>query len=187
MSNECDTLITHFPILIPISTKETQYYARTYNAKVRLYGIVIARRARAHSHRAGASVAQDRVGGHVWIGCALLRRRPHRRRHCQRADHDGQRVLAGSWPGEGCDQPCHRSALRGRAAISCGHCEACEHGHPNLVPAVRFCGTPPIDGSSQSTRSCPLPTASLPEGFSPDDGALLEPLGSPSTPLTWRT
>ena len=27
-------------------------------------------------------------------------------------------------------------------AIPCGTCESCLHGHPNLCPDVRFCGTP---------------------------------------------
>ncbi|HNT75403.1 MAG TPA: NAD(P)-dependent alcohol dehydrogenase [Anaerolineae bacterium] len=63
-------------------------------------------------------------------------------------------------------------------AISCGHCEYCEHGHPNLCPAVRFCGTPPIDGVFAEYAVMPAANCfPLPEGFSPDDGALLEPLG----------
>ena len=31
-------------------------------------------------------------------------------------------------------------------AIPCKECEPCQHGHPNLCPDVRFCGTPPVDG-----------------------------------------
>jgi L-iditol 2-dehydrogenase len=63
-------------------------------------------------------------------------------------------------------------------AISCGQCELCQHGHPNLCPNVRFCGTPPVDGvfaeyTVMPTQNCfPLP----PE-MGPVDGALLEPLG----------
>jgi L-iditol 2-dehydrogenase len=63
-------------------------------------------------------------------------------------------------------------------AISCGQCEPCREGHPNLCPEVRFCGTPPVDGvfceyTVMPARNCfPLP----PE-MGRVDGALLEPLG----------
>lgn len=63
-------------------------------------------------------------------------------------------------------------------AISCGVCEFCQHGHPNICPNVRFCGTPPIDGVFAEYAVMPAENCfPLPEGFSPDDGALLEPLG----------
>jgi len=63
-------------------------------------------------------------------------------------------------------------------AIPCGHCEYCEHGHPNLCPNVKFCGTPPIDGVFAEYAVMPAENCfPLPEGFSPIDGALLEPLG----------
>jgi L-iditol 2-dehydrogenase len=62
--------------------------------------------------------------------------------------------------------------------ISCGRCEPCRHGHPNLCPHVRYCGTPPIDGVF--TEYAVMPAANcypLPQGFGPGEGALLEPLG----------
>lgn len=63
-------------------------------------------------------------------------------------------------------------------AISCGVCESCLHGHPNLCPNVRFCGTPPIDGVFAEYAVMPAEACfPLPEGFTPDEGALLEPLG----------
>ena len=63
-------------------------------------------------------------------------------------------------------------------AISCGVCEYCQHGHPNICPNVRFCGTPPIDGVFAEYAVMPAENCfPLPEGFSPVDGALLEPLG----------
>ena len=63
-------------------------------------------------------------------------------------------------------------------AIPCGKCESCLHGHPNLCPHVRFCGTPPIDGVFAEYAVMPAENCfPLPEGFTPDDGALLEPLG----------
>ncbi|MBM4464329.1 MAG: NAD(P)-dependent alcohol dehydrogenase [Chloroflexi bacterium] len=63
-------------------------------------------------------------------------------------------------------------------AISCGECESCRHGHPNLCPSVRFCSTPPVDGvfaeyTVMPARNC-FP---LPQGLSPAEGAMLEPLG----------
>lgn len=63
-------------------------------------------------------------------------------------------------------------------AISCGTCEPCRQGHPNLCAQVRFCGTPPIDGifaeyAVMPARNC-FP---LPDSMGPEEGALLEPLG----------
>ncbi len=63
-------------------------------------------------------------------------------------------------------------------AIPCGVCEHCQHGHPNLCPHVEFCGTPPIDGVFAEYAVMPAENCFvLPEGFTPDEGALLEPLG----------
>jgi len=63
-------------------------------------------------------------------------------------------------------------------AISCGVCEFCRRGHPNICPHVRFCGTPPVDGIFAEYAVMPAENCfPLPEGFSPDEGALLEPLG----------
>jgi L-iditol 2-dehydrogenase len=63
-------------------------------------------------------------------------------------------------------------------AISCGECEWCQHGHPNLCPDVRFCGTPPIDGVFAEYTVMPVENCfPLPEGFGSVEGAMLEPLG----------
>jgi L-iditol 2-dehydrogenase len=63
-------------------------------------------------------------------------------------------------------------------AIPCGECESCQHGHPNLCPDVKFCGTPPIDGVFAEYTVKPAENCfPLPEGFAPADGAMLEPLG----------
>jgi L-iditol 2-dehydrogenase len=63
-------------------------------------------------------------------------------------------------------------------AIPCGKCEYCEQGNPNLCPNVRFCGTPPIDGVFAEYAVMPAENCFvLPAGFSPEQGALLEPLG----------
>jgi len=63
-------------------------------------------------------------------------------------------------------------------AISCGECEPCLHGHPNLCPHVRFCGTPPIDGVFADYTIMPAENCfPLPPELDPMEGALLEPLG----------
>lgn len=62
--------------------------------------------------------------------------------------------------------------------IGCGICEYCVAGHPNLCPDVRFCGSPPVNGVFAEYAVMPAENCfPLPEGFNPDDGALLEPLG----------
>ena len=62
--------------------------------------------------------------------------------------------------------------------ISCGRCEPCRHGHPNLCPDVRYCGTPPIDGVFAEYAVMPAENCyPLPQGFGQAEGALLEPLG----------
>ena len=63
-------------------------------------------------------------------------------------------------------------------AMPCGHCEFCEHGHPNLCENLRFAGDGKTDGALRewvawSERSL-FP---IPESISDADGAMLEPLG----------
>lgn len=63
-------------------------------------------------------------------------------------------------------------------AVPCGRCESCLHGHPNLCPAVEFCGTPPVDGVFADYTVKPAENCfPLPEGIDAAEGALLEPLG----------
>ena len=63
-------------------------------------------------------------------------------------------------------------------AIHCGECESCQHGHPNLCPNVRFCGTPPVDGVFAEYTVMPAENCfPLPPGFGAAEGAMLEPLG----------
>jgi L-iditol 2-dehydrogenase len=62
--------------------------------------------------------------------------------------------------------------------ISCGECEPCRLGHPNLCPHVQFYGTPPIDGVyAEYTVTVAANCYPLPEGMGPVEGAMLEPLG----------
>lgn len=63
-------------------------------------------------------------------------------------------------------------------SVSCGRCEPCLTGHPNLCPEVRFCGTPPVDGALAEYVVMPAENCfPLPQGMTADEGALLEPLG----------
>lgn len=61
---------------------------------------------------------------------------------------------------------------------ACGQCEWCRQGHENLCPNVEFIGATPFDGAMTSRiwvpRSQIVP---LPEGFTPAEAAMLEPLG----------
>lgn len=63
-------------------------------------------------------------------------------------------------------------------AIPCGHCEFCEHGHPNLCSELIFAGHGHTDGS---LRECMVwdnkSLVPIPDSLSNDDGAMLEPLG----------
>jgi L-iditol 2-dehydrogenase len=61
---------------------------------------------------------------------------------------------------------------------SCGRCEACLEGHPNLCPSILFCGSPPVDGALRERMLYPAPLLfPLPESVSDAEGAALEPLG----------
>ena len=63
-------------------------------------------------------------------------------------------------------------------AISCGACEHCLAGNPNLCLRIRFAGTPPTDGGLQELLVWPAHLLRpLPPGMSLEVGALLEPLG----------
>ena len=63
-------------------------------------------------------------------------------------------------------------------ARPCGHCEFCEHGHPNLCENMIFAGHGNTDGALREYASypprCLFP---LPDSLSYADGAMLEPLG----------
>jgi L-iditol 2-dehydrogenase len=63
-------------------------------------------------------------------------------------------------------------------AQSCGVCEPCREGHPNLCPHVRFFGTPPVDGAYRELVNVPAHGVfPLPDRLSDAEGALLETLG----------
>jgi len=61
-------------------------------------------------------------------------------------------------------------------AISCGHCRYCREGNPNLCLNLVFAGIPPLDGGLQEYMAYgPEFLFPLPDGFTADEGALLEP------------
>lgn len=60
----------------------------------------------------------------------------------------------------------------------CYKCEWCERGHHNLCPNVEFTGAPPFHGAMREYISVsPKQIFPVPDGFSPDDAVMLEPLG----------
>ena len=63
-------------------------------------------------------------------------------------------------------------------AISCGTCEFCRKGHPNICPNVLFCGSPDYVGAMADYIRMPAENCfPLPEDMTPVEGAMLEPLG----------
>jgi len=61
--------------------------------------------------------------------------------------------------------------------ISCGKCEQCVRGKPNLCPYVEFFGTPPVDGAFREFIVMPQThLVQLPGGLGYEEGVLSEPL-----------
>lgn len=61
--------------------------------------------------------------------------------------------------------------------ITCGECEWCRRGNPNLCPHVRFHGSPPVEGTFCQCFAHPAHLCiPLDDGLSFDDGVMLEPL-----------
>lgn len=63
-------------------------------------------------------------------------------------------------------------------AVPCGVCDFCLEGDPNLCEHVRFAGHGGVDGALRERMAWPTACLfPLPEGFTAEDGAMLEPLG----------
>lgn len=63
-------------------------------------------------------------------------------------------------------------------ALPCGHCEFCREGNPNFCSHLKFAGAEDTDGALQEYLVWPQTALfPLPEGVTPQEGALLEPLG----------
>jgi L-iditol 2-dehydrogenase len=74
--------------------------------------------------------------------------------------------------------PRHGEPVAVDPAIPCGACALCGEGHPNLCPRIRFAGQGEQDGALRECVAWPTKYLHpLPDGFSPEDGAMLEPLG----------
>ncbi len=93
-------------------------------------------------------------------------------------------ILGHEFCGEVLEAPVSANSLRpgmlvaAEPAISCGRCRYCREGNPNLCTHLLFAGTPPMDGALREYLTYrPEFLFPLPEQFSPEEGALLEPLG----------
>jgi L-iditol 2-dehydrogenase len=89
--------------------------------------------------------------------------------------HEGAGQVAGLGPGVNDLKVGQRLALE--PANSCGHCEWCTTGRPNLCPSVKFCSTPPYDGlmceyAVLERHQC----VPIPDSMSFEEAAMLEPL-----------
>lgn len=63
-------------------------------------------------------------------------------------------------------------------ALPCGTCEFCLEGNPNLCLDIKFAGAEETQGSLREYLTWPKEAVyPLPKGFSPEEGAMLEPLG----------
>jgi L-iditol 2-dehydrogenase len=63
-------------------------------------------------------------------------------------------------------------------AIPCGHCEFCDHGHPNLCANLVFAGHGKTDGALREWMAWSEKSLfPIPDSISDADGAMLEPLG----------
>jgi L-iditol 2-dehydrogenase len=63
-------------------------------------------------------------------------------------------------------------------AIPCENCEYCREGNPNLCPDIVFSGQAPYDGALREFVAWPANLLHpLPDSFTAEDGAMLEPLG----------
>lgn len=63
-------------------------------------------------------------------------------------------------------------------ATACHRCEWCVQGYHNLCPNVIFLGAPPYNGALTHQIAVPKQSLfALPDAMSPDQGAMLEPLG----------
>jgi len=61
---------------------------------------------------------------------------------------------------------------------SCGKCDFCQRGYPNLCPEVRFAGHGEVDGALREMMCWPKKCLfDLPEELNAEDGVMLEPLG----------
>ena len=90
--------------------------------------------------------------------------------------HEFSALVAGHGPGV--DVPPIGTRVAVEPAISCGMCEFCLEGHPNLCENILFCSTPPTQGALQEYMVHPADLCfPIPDAVTDVQGAMLEPLG----------
>jgi L-iditol 2-dehydrogenase len=90
--------------------------------------------------------------------------------------HEFSARIAALGPGVGGPPVGTRVAVE--PAISCGKCELCLEGHPNLCENILFCSTPPTPGALQEYMVHPANLCfPIPDSVTNDQGSVLEPLG----------
>ena len=63
-------------------------------------------------------------------------------------------------------------------ALNCGVCEFCKEGNPNFCVNLKFAGSEDTDGAMQTFLAWPRKAIyPLPPNMTPEEGAMLEPLG----------
>lgn len=89
--------------------------------------------------------------------------------------HEGAGEVAALGPGVEGLKVGQRIAIE--PSHSCGRCEWCLTGKPNLCPVVRFCSTPPYDGlMCEFTLLDRAQCVPIPEAMTFEEAAMLEPL-----------
>jgi L-iditol 2-dehydrogenase len=80
-----------------------------------------------------------------------------------------------AWIEEG---PDHGRLVAVDPALPCGKCEFCLEGNPNFCEDLRFAGSEDTDGALQEYLTWPEDALfPLPDTMTPQEGAMLEPLG----------
>lgn len=89
--------------------------------------------------------------------------------------HEFAGIIAEVGPGVTNVKPGERVAVE--PGIHCGTCDMCAEGYLNLCRNMRFCGTPPFDGSMREFMAWPSHLVEkVPDSMTMDEAAMLEPL-----------
>lgn len=89
--------------------------------------------------------------------------------------HEFAGVIAEVGPGVTNVKPGDRVAVE--PGISCGKCDMCTMGYHNLCRSIKFCGTPPHDGSLRDFIAWPAQLVEpIADSVSMGEAAMLEPL-----------
>lgn len=89
--------------------------------------------------------------------------------------HESSATVVACGPGVHSLKPGDRVAIE--PGVPCRRCEHCRGGRYNVCPDVRFCATPPVDGTLTRYYVHPADFCfKLPDNVSDEEGAMLEPL-----------